>query len=480
MKDPAVSDPNLAHLFSSKRCVYLPNGPTLTLADLLQSRSETLKDESTTEAVTHLILAASTSTFSSSIWMRDEERGTSEKNVNMPLSAALDLPFPFLNTWIGLKFTATKLSANQHRHVRGLPGKATIDISDKPTREPAKTYKDCTVGRPFRRRFGCKAEDGRLILAAVALQDHITRSICVRSAPLIPPTADASFTISTGAVCRKNKNSRKEAGHSVWTKGEETEYVLDRAPPPLSLAQRIGLVAPPSSRLTTEEWAEVKTRSLLEGDSSQPCVICREQFCLQPQVLLSCSHVFHKVCLRSFEKFSGRKCCPMCRREQIQAFWRGYLVRKWYTDIRKHVPPKDQLLRRRFFEKKFQELNASFVRACSIDVDGFIDDIDCSVAMSHDIQRRFNRSVSQLEEKDWQEAHEKAAQRGVQDCPICLNHLDSSREGRSVLLLSCSHLFHEPCLLAFELFCQELKPRPDMNMLELVLTEDGTGISSEH
>lgn len=56
----------------------------------------------------------------------------------------------------------------------------------------------------------------------------------------------------------------------------------------------------------------------------------------------------------------------------------------------------------------------------------------------------------------------QAVQRGVQDCPICLNplgsHNGSSKEDRSVLLLSCSHLFHEPCLQAFELFCHEVKP----------------------
>lgn len=33
--------------------------------------------------------------------MRDVEEGTSEKNVNTPLSSALDLPFPFHDTWMG-------------------------------------------------------------------------------------------------------------------------------------------------------------------------------------------------------------------------------------------------------------------------------------------------------------------------------------------------------------------------------------------
>ena len=36
------------------------------------------------------------------------------------------------------------------------------------------------------------------------------------------------------------------------------------------------------------------------------------------QVILSCSHVFHKNCLQAFERFSGKKTCPMCRKEQYQ------------------------------------------------------------------------------------------------------------------------------------------------------------------
>ncbi|KAI7814903.1 RING finger protein 32, partial [Triplophysa rosa] len=331
-------------------------------------------------------------------------------------------------------------------------------------------------------RLTCKANSGRLTLAAVALQDHITRTVpvCFSNA-----SRQAACGAAHGFRSHKNQSTRQRARDAEQTQGqEEKEYVLDRAPPPLTLAQRMGLVAAPSRRLTAEEWAEVKARSIQEGDSSQPCAICREEFRLQPQVLLSCSHVFHKVCLKSFEKFSCSKSCPMCRKEQyetrviydgaqlyrekcalrIQAFWRGYLVRKRYQTIRKHVPPKDHRLRRQFFEKKFQEMNDSLVRSCSTDVEAFLKDIDRSVAMSHDLLRRFDKSVCvfEMEDKDWLEAQEKAVQRGVQDCPICLNHLNSqnglSKGGRNVLLLSCSHLFHEPCLEAFELFCQEVKP----------------------
>lgn len=69
------------------------------------------------------------------------------------------------------------------------------------------------------------------------------------------------------------------------------------------------------------------------------------------QVLLSCSHTFHAVCLSSFERHSGSRSCPVCRREQyqkkgiddglnaykvtcaikIQAVARGFLARQLYT-----------------------------------------------------------------------------------------------------------------------------------------------------
>uniref|UniRef100_A0A672RZ52 RING-type domain-containing protein n=1 Tax=Sinocyclocheilus grahami TaxID=75366 RepID=A0A672RZ52_SINGR len=310
------------------------------------------------------------------------------------------------------------------------------------------------------------SEHGRLTLAAVALQEHITQSVLVRNIPRNLPVSDASCGAAHVSRKHRNHSSRQSVTCPEQTQGqEEREYVLDRGPPPLTLAQRMGLVAAPSRRLTAEEWAEVKTRSIQEGDSTEPCVICREEFRLKPQVLLSCSHVFHKVCLKSFEKFSGRKSCPMCRTEQYEtrviydgarlyrekcAFALSCLTETHFHVIR--------------FLNQFQEMNDSLVQSCSTDVEAFLSDIDRSVASSHDILRRFDKytSVSEMEEKDWLEAQEKAVQRGDQDCPICLNrlgsHNGSSKEDRNVLLLSCSHLFHEPCLQAFELFCHEVKP----------------------
>lgn len=50
------------------------------------------------------------------------------------------------------------------------------------------------------------------------------------------------------------------------------------------VAQKLGLLPPPPLPLSSDEWERVKQRSLLQGDSMQPCPICKEEFELHPQV----------------------------------------------------------------------------------------------------------------------------------------------------------------------------------------------------
>lgn len=47
--------------------------------------------------------------------------------------------------------------------------------------------------------------------------------------------------------------------------------------------------------LTEQEWKELKQASTTREDFANPCVICKDEFRLEDQVLLSCSHVFHRV-----------------------------------------------------------------------------------------------------------------------------------------------------------------------------------------
>lgn len=61
------------------------------------------------------------------------------------------------------------------------------------------------------------------------------------------------------------------------------------------LAQKLGLVEAPGLLLTDKEWKEVKKKSNERQDSSQPCVICKEDFGLQQQVMCVISLVNHAI-----------------------------------------------------------------------------------------------------------------------------------------------------------------------------------------
>ncbi|KAK7821899.1 hypothetical protein U0070_004863, partial [Myodes glareolus] len=184
------------------------------------------------------------------------------------------------------------------------------------------------------------SKKGNLAVTAVALQDHILHDLQLGHLSVADPCK---------TNVQKNENKTKslkrdttaiiDTGLRKTTEGPkvedpEREYVLDPTLPALTLgkkstlicivegryndcllkitcdyakirefllclifsvAQKLGLLPPPPLPLSSDEWERVKQRSLLQGDSMQPCPICKEEFELHPQVLLSCSHVFHKV-----------------------------------------------------------------------------------------------------------------------------------------------------------------------------------------
>ncbi|XP_025043657.1 RING finger protein 32 isoform X2 [Pelodiscus sinensis] len=344
---------------------------------------------------------------------------------------------------------------------------------------------------------GSSSKRESLAVNAVALQDHILHNLQLQDLSLADP-------FKSKLKNKKNiyKPVNKEMVRAVVDTGlrkksilysqkedPEKEYVLDPKPPQLTLAQKLGLIEPPPLPLTTEEWDKVKQRSIKQGDSVQPCAICREEFALQPQVLLSCSHVFHRECLKAFEKFAGKKTCPLCRKKQyqtrvihdgarlfkikcitrIQACWRGYIVRKWYKNLRKTVPPQDSKLRKKFFEAKFLEISNRLLSSYDTNIDEFFSEIDSSIAASRNLFQQLEEKFAPLiSEIEWEKIQMQAFRQEIFDCPICIMPLchithppnvfsENSNNCnnqclRQTVLLSCSHMFHRTCLQAFEEF----------------------------
>lgn len=246
---------------------------------------------------------------------------------------------------------------------------------------------------------------------------------------------------------------------------EEREYVIQDSQtfscnhrPRGTLAERIGLIQMTNSdadhQLTEAAWNEIKQRSNDRQDSDCPCPICQEDFGLGQQVLLSCSHVFHRACLTTFEKFVSHnangydlRTCPLCRRAQyerriiyegakihrakcaarIQAAWRGYIVRQWYKRFRldmSHIPD-DAKLRRKFYQDKLSEITDRIVASCDFDLNDLFNEIDRNVQQARAIRLAFDARIRTIDEDEWKQIQQRAKQRREIECSICKCSLQS-------------------------------------------------------
>lgn len=91
--------------------------------------------------------------------------------------------------------------------------------------------------------------------------------------------------------------------------------------PKLTLAMRRGLVEQPEPKLSDDQWADIERMTKERGDHVKLCAICQQNFGTSEQIILSCSHIFHRKCLLSFERFvksRQRRCCPICRKANYQ------------------------------------------------------------------------------------------------------------------------------------------------------------------
>ena len=281
---------------------------------------------------------------------------------------------------------------------------------------------------------------------------HSTRSL---------PSGNSTAALSKGA-----------AKHLVSADIEREYSLVDRPAHQLSLAQKLGLIDRPPSLLTEEEWQEIKRVSNKRLDSTNPCPICKDNFHLHAQVLLSCSHIFHKSCIESYERFVQHRVCPVCRREQyqarvvyegarhtreraavlIQSGWRGYRARIEYVKLQEMHPPKHPSLRKKFFAKKLSTLTDRYMEQCvkrEHEIDSFIDELDSTLGHSRRTLASLDQHLNSLAPNQWVGIRDRAMKRGEHECPICLTNLFGSKE---VSLLSCSHLFHTACLESFEEF----------------------------
>lgn len=243
-----------------------------------------------------------------------------------------------------------------------------------------------------------------------------------------------------------------------------------------SLAQKLGLVPGPAQPLTADQWEEVKINCKDPGGN---CPICLELFKDRPQLILTCSHVFHRACFDSFKRLTGTAVkCPVCRSEvkettaydgglkawreqcatRLQAFFRASWSRKQLE------LPAGSLLARARVVRKLRSINAR-VEAQSIKRQDFM------TAFLAAVDRQTNRDFKEIRiglralaenrgpvnfippDSKWSDPLRACLDRNDSECPICFEAFRGTR----VSLLSCSHVFHEVCITNVEDFLQQTK-----------------------
>nr|XP_023395580.1 RING finger protein 32 [Loxodonta africana] len=373
------------------------------------------------------------------------------------------------------------------------------------------------------KKKGHSSKKDNLAVTAVALQDHILHDLQLQGLSV----ADHS-EIKVQKKENKSKSLKREAKAIIDTglkkatqsrkvEDPEKEYVLDLKPAPLTLGKliwsfifallelinlvEITIILCQTSRGSLSQFWLSSLAMCARARLFAACHLqCAGDDCtnvhkmavqskcqvLNEKVLLSCSHVFHRACLQAFEKFTNKKTCPLCRKNQyqtrvihdgarlfkvkcatrIQAYWRGHIVRKWYRNLRKTVPPKDAKLRKKFFEEKFTEISHRILCSYDTNIDELFSEIEHCLAVNRGILQQLEEKCGrEITDEDWEKIQIQALHQEINECSICLTPLSfnsnfqsassgnsPNQRSRETVLLSCSHMFHHTCLLALEEF----------------------------
>jgi hypothetical protein len=249
----------------------------------------------------------------------------------------------------------------------------------------------------------------------------------------------------------------------------------------LTLAQKIGLKEITKMPLSLEEWKSLENLTIKRNDHKSNCPICLESFHLKDTMILSCSHVFHKICIKNFEKFSNNKKCPICRQSNyeskiyykdkeyiikyniilIQKNYLGYSLRlKLYKNIFKHEMPNNKHLRSIYSHWKIKELTVNMCKIMEEKIKESHNEITDLVKQVKQISIENTQSIKEiiktnridltLDESsfDWNKIYREMQKRSNDNCAICFGSLNRKNN----YLLNCTHCFHKNCLDSFERF----------------------------
>ena len=318
-----------------------------------------------------------------------------------------------------------------------------------------------------------KIDPNNIVLNAAAFQDQISQKFGIN----IKKQKITSRKFIINSKPRSSLTNKKTITNELYTKKDTEKEILNRNKKFLSkltFAEKVGLKKIKNFPLSLEEWKQVELKTIKREDFKGDCPICMEKLSSRESLILSCSHVFHKVCLKNFERFSQVTKCPLCRCERyecktytkdkeyfvkksvdiLQRNLRGYLTRfKLYKKIFQFNMPKCKRLRNLYSYWKMRDLTDKMMKAIEkqnkINEEFFND-----VLKEHEELIRMENKAKQIEEKNkkkeeknWKNIVNKMEKRD-HTCAICLCEFNN----KSLYVLDCTHCFHKNCLDSFERF----------------------------
>jgi len=248
----------------------------------------------------------------------------------------------------------------------------------------------------------------------------------------------------------------------------------------LTLAQKIGLKEINKMPLSLEEWRKLEIQTINRDDHKSNCPICLESLFKKETIILSCSHIFHKICIKNFEKFTNNKKCPICRSHNyeskeyykdkehfikqniilIQKNYRGYSFRfKLYKSTFKNQMPWNKHLRSIYSHWKIKDLTYNMcklmedqVKQSHTVITNLVKEVK-EISMKNKQSRQELIKLNKFDEmqlnenfSDWSKIFNEMKKRKNENCAICLGSLNHKVN----YLLNCSHCFHKNCLDSFE------------------------------
>ncbi len=172
-----------------------------------------------------------------------------------------------------------------------------------------------------------KIDPNNIVLNAAAFQDQLTQQFGIKKKSFFNNyhyklRKKDSISSKPKTSSKKNENNNKKNMIDQIYKNHESEHeIINRNKKflqKLTFAEKVGVQKIKKFPLSINQWKELEEKTVERGDHINECPICMEKLKDRESVILSCSHVFHKVCLRNFEKFTSVNKCPICRCEKYE------------------------------------------------------------------------------------------------------------------------------------------------------------------